>query len=179
MKLQWLPMSKEVIISNPYMDYKAWVVWPCLAVPHHACFQTMQQPLFSTIVMVKTTLYSSRQSLDSSSLITQASPLPGTPLVSHISWRNVCCRHGACVFVIVSTSLCTCIAHDYQTIRFGESTELLPLPHDFCCIKEDCVCAQPCLTLCDPMDCSLPGSSVHRILQARILEWVAISFSRD
>ena len=30
---------------------------------------------------------------------------------------------------------------------------------------------------CDPMDCSLPGSSVHGILQARILEWVAISFS--
>ena len=37
---------------------------------------------------------------------------------------------------------------------------------------------QLCLTLCDPMDCSLSGSSVHRILQARILEWVAISFSR-
>ena len=35
-----------------------------------------------------------------------------------------------------------------------------------------------CLTLWDPMDCSLPGSSVHEILQARILEWVAISFSR-
>ena len=32
-------------------------------------------------------------------------------------------------------------------------------------------------TLCDPMDCSLPGSSVHGILQARILEWVGISFS--
>ena len=32
--------------------------------------------------------------------------------------------------------------------------------------------AQSCLTLCDPMDCSLPGSSVHGILQARILEWV-------
>ena len=31
---------------------------------------------------------------------------------------------------------------------------------------------QSCLTLCDPMDCSLPGSSVHRILQARILEWI-------
>ena len=38
--------------------------------------------------------------------------------------------------------------------------------------------AQSCLTLCDPMDCSPPGSSVHGILQARILEWVAISFSR-
>ena len=35
-----------------------------------------------------------------------------------------------------------------------------------------------CLTLCDPMDCSQPGSSVHGISQARILEWVAISFSR-
>ena len=38
--------------------------------------------------------------------------------------------------------------------------------------------AQSCPTLCDPMDCSLPGSSVHGILQARILEWVAIFFSR-
>ena len=37
---------------------------------------------------------------------------------------------------------------------------------------------QSCLTLCDPMDCSLPSSSVHGILQARVLEWVAISFSR-
>ena len=35
-----------------------------------------------------------------------------------------------------------------------------------------------CLTLCDPVDCSPPGFSVHGILQARILEWVAISFSR-
>ena len=38
--------------------------------------------------------------------------------------------------------------------------------------------AQSCLTLCDPVDCSPPGSSVHGILQTRILEWVAISFSR-
>ena len=36
---------------------------------------------------------------------------------------------------------------------------------------------QSCLTLCDPMDSSLPGSCIHRILQARILEWVAIAFS--
>ena len=35
---------------------------------------------------------------------------------------------------------------------------------------------QLCLTLCDPMHCSPPGSSIHGIFQARILEWVAISF---
>ena len=39
--------------------------------------------------------------------------------------------------------------------------------------------AQSCLTLCNTMDWSPPGSSIHGILQARILEWVAISFSRD
>ena len=38
--------------------------------------------------------------------------------------------------------------------------------------------AQLCLTVCDPTDYTLPGSSVHGILQARILEWVDISFSR-
>ena len=38
--------------------------------------------------------------------------------------------------------------------------------------------SQSCPTLCDPVDCRLPGSSIHGIFQARILEWVAISFSR-
>ena len=38
---------------------------------------------------------------------------------------------------------------------------------------------QSCLTLCDPMDCSLPGSSVHGIFQARVLEWGAIAFSNS
>ena len=44
-----------------------------------------------------------------------------------------------------------------------------------------CMCAKSlrlCQTLCDSMDCSLPGSSVHGILQARILEWVAMPSSR-
>ena len=47
--------------------------------------------------------------------------------------------------------------------------------HTCCCC---CLVAKSCLTLWDPMDCSSPGSSVHGILQARILEWVAVSFSR-
>ena len=41
-----------------------------------------------------------------------------------------------------------------------------------------CLIVQLCLTLCDPLDCSPPGSSVHGILQARILEWVAMPSSR-
>ena len=45
-------------------------------------------------------------------------------------------------------------------------------------VKVKVLVTQPCLTLGDPMDCSLPGSSVQGILQARILEWVAIAFSR-
>ena len=48
----------------------------------------------------------------------------------------------------------------------------------FCFLKlQMCLVTQSCLTLCDSMDCSLPGTSVHGILQARILEWVVISFS--
>ena len=44
-------------------------------------------------------------------------------------------------------------------------------------VKSESEVAQLCPTLCDPMDCSLPGSSVHGIFQARVLEWVAIAFS--
>ena len=44
--------------------------------------------------------------------------------------------------------------------------------------KRESEVAQLCPTLCDPMDCSPPGSSIHGIFQARVLEWVAISFSR-
>ena len=44
--------------------------------------------------------------------------------------------------------------------------------------ESESLVAQSCLTLCDPVDCSLPGFSIHRIFQARVLEWVAISFPR-
>ena len=52
-----------------------------------------------------------------------------------------------------------------------------PMTKDF--LVHTCVCVhaqslQSCLTLCDPVNCSLPGSSVHVTLQARILEWVAV-----
>ena len=44
-------------------------------------------------------------------------------------------------------------------------------------VKSESEVAQSCPTLGDPMDCNLPGSSVHGIFQARVLEWVAIAFS--
>ena len=44
-------------------------------------------------------------------------------------------------------------------------------------VKSESEVTQPCPTLCDPMDCSPPASSVHGIFQARVLEWVAIAFS--
>ena len=44
-------------------------------------------------------------------------------------------------------------------------------------MKNESEVAQSCLTLCDPMDCSLPGSSIHGIFQARVLEWGAIAFT--
>ena len=43
-------------------------------------------------------------------------------------------------------------------------------------VKSESEVAQSCPTLSDPMDCSLPGSSVHGIFQARVLEWVVIAF---
>ena len=44
-------------------------------------------------------------------------------------------------------------------------------------VKSESEVAQPCPTLSDPMDCSLPGSAAHGIFQARVLEWGAIAFS--
>ena len=44
-------------------------------------------------------------------------------------------------------------------------------------VKSESEVAQLCLTLSNPMDCSLPGSSIHGIFQARVLEWIAIAFS--
>ena len=52
------------------------------------------------------------------------------------------------------------------------------LPPIFKGCENESEVAQSCPTLCDPMDGSLPGSTVHGIFQARILEWAAISFSK-
>ena len=67
-----------------------------------------------------------------------------------------------------------------NTVPPGESRKCIFMPMDLFIMHEVTAAAkslQLCPTLCDPIDGSLPGSSVPGILQARILEWVAISFS--
>ena len=61
--------------------------------------------------------------------------------------------------------------------RFSLITALLTYTTQFTHLKY-CLVAKLCLTLCEPVNYSLPGSSVHGISQARTLEWVAISFPR-
>ena len=63
--------------------------------------------------------------------------------------------------------------YDHVTCKQGQFN-LFPFWFWCCCLSV----IKSCPTLCDPMDCSPPGSSVHGISQARILKWVAISFSR-
>ena len=64
-----------------------------------------------------------------------------------------------------------------ETIELGNISWFCVDFHDLRGIL--CSCAQSCLTLCDPMNCSSPGSSIHGIFYVKILEWVAIPFSRD
>ena len=66
------------------------------------------------------------------------------------------------------------VGHDWMTNTFSFPFHLLT----FSILEKLCVLSESCLTLCDPMDCNPPGSSVHGISQERILEWAAISFSR-
>ena len=84
--------------------------------------------------------------------------------------------HGIIHFYAPTTN-----AKEAEVERFYEDLqdllELTPKKDVLFIIGESEV-AQSCPTLCDPMDCSLPGFSVHGILQARILEWITISFSR-
>ena len=64
-------------------------------------------------------------------------------------------------------------AHSFEELNYDPDTVLCNLPESM-----KVLVTQSCLTLCNTMDCTLPGSSVHGILQVRILEWVAIPFSR-
>ena len=62
----------------------------------------------------------------------------------------------------------------YYPVKSLKVTSQMKLPFKVMCV----LCAQLCPALWDPMNCSPPDSSVHGVFQARVLEWVAISYSR-
>ena len=77
-------------------------------------------------------------------------------------------------------SRCLSLSNSWRQVAF--TFQCSPLEECQRPLEHSCVCTellQSCLTLGNPMDCSPPGSSVCGILQARILEWVAIPFSRE
>ena len=70
----------------------------------------------------------------------------------------------------MKSNSCMCVG-----MKSSQPTFKCRVPYDS---ESESEVAQSCPTLCDPRDCSLPGSSIHGIFQASVLEWVAISFSR-
>ena len=106
--------------------------------------------------------------------------LPQTPLSSRLprntEQSSMCYTVGPCWLSILNVTVQT----PFLIHRFlSQSLFSYYICHSFFIekVKESEV-TQSCLTLCDPMDCSLPGFSIDGIFQARILEWVTISFSR-
>ena len=89
----------------------------------------------------------------------------------YILWRGIMlCNSDLCVHKVEAQSLKGVLQGAFRLQR----QTWVETNVAWCC----CLVAQSCPTLCDPRDCSPPDSSVHGILQARILEWVAIPFSR-
>ena len=70
------------------------------------------------------------------------------------------------------------MAHHVNIVNPPQFAHLNMVNFMLCIVSLLCLHAQLCPTLCDPMDCSWPDSSVHGVLQARILEWVATSSSK-
>ena len=81
-----------------------------------------------------------------------------------------------CCWIIICISNNIVIIKSVIKLFVFRITFLRPVPRSICCCCRSVT--ELCLTLYDPMDCSTPGSSVCGILQARILEWIAISLSR-
>ena len=97
------------------------------------------------------------------------------------SWR----RNGYLLLLLSRLSHVWLCANPYTAVHQAplslgfsrqEQWSVLPFPSPM--HESESEVAQSCLTLSDPMDCSPPGSSIHGIFQARVLEWIAIAFSK-
>ena len=98
---------------------------------------------------------------------------PTSPNHSNMGTLN---GHTTCRCECIKWLFCLSLFSQFPTTHYY--SEQVKFPKTTMCL---CLCAkslQSCLTVCDPIDCSPPDSSLHGILQARILKWVAIPFSR-
>ena len=101
--------------------------------------------------------------------------LPAHPLTNYRAWKILCCdwpNMSHTLYLWFTQRAWTREEEWFSRRNWITVTEIRKW------MKKSQSVSQLCLTPCDLMDCSPPGSSVHGILQARILEWVAIPFSR-
>ena len=105
----------------------------------------------------------------------------------HELWKVSCQVFQWQRYIGLGPFLCLIWVRKLKPLGFGISKapfnpKCLQYDHVWCFIYFKLLCyaqsLQSCLSLCDPMNCSPPGSSVHGLLQARILEWVTMSSSR-
>ena len=89
------------------------------------------------------------------------------------------------LLLVLNNSVTLVMSHKFLQAQTSQKGTKMPSSKEqhvcVCVCGFVCVCAkslQSCLSLCDPMNCSVPGSSVHGVHQARILHWVAIPSSR-
>ena len=98
-------------------------------------------------------------------------------------WREVeTSKYRHCHWICPAQDCLATVARPNINLKVNASFLLNPVSFHilrFSKVHSDLQFTQLCPTLCDPIDCSPPGSTVHGILQARVLEWVAISFSRE
>ena len=96
----------------------------------------------------------------------------------NLLWYQVCFPKYIMYFLLISKiqhfHLWFYIFNVYYPVKSLKVTSQMKLSFKVMCV----LCAQLCPALWDPMNCSPPGSSVHGVFQARVLEWVAISYSR-
>ena len=107
-------------------------------------------------------------------MVTQRTAFSGYMII-----RKKC--SGYLIDVVITDSETVCLLLSWLIVILHQIAPIGPILNSWSLTPVENLCmlvAQSCLTLCDPMDCHPPGSSIHGLLQARILEWVAISFSR-
>ena len=127
-----------------------------------------------TIFLMKASTIPGPESLQGTCSVLVLHSLPSINskcVLSHLFWELETLRSGSCLLLCL-------LGHWGQCYLCSEMHGVYLL--GVCVSSVICLCsvAQSYLTLCDPMDCSPPCSSVHGIFQVRILEWVAISYPR-